>query len=273
MTRYKQVYQAKLHRLITILFFATLSVCISCKSKDIDNIQTDVSTPEVFFWSSFDEDQNVKHELVPTALFEEVGIEYFIRYFYARSLSNTEVLPKGDGNISGSWFAVTDEVYPYQIWIPENLSNNMPVSLLLHTRGEQGSDNNKQIKTDLAQAWSGNVEEPTIIIAPQAASGTRAWSVTDLDSLLTSALKDYDVNESRFYISGHSFGGRGVLNMLNSSSYSFAAAAIFAPSGSDYDSLDTNKMSKTPQWYVVSEEDRIVDYDTVLEFYQTLSDD
>jgi len=240
-------------------------------SNGVIHIISAVLTPKNFFWSGFDEDESVEHESVPTALFEEVGAENFMRYFYAKSLGDSATDLASDGDISGSWYAVDDDVYPYQIWIPDTLSENMPVSLLLHTRGEQGDDNVRQIETDLAQTWSENIEEATIIIAPQAASGTAAWSVTDLDALLNSALEGYNVDEDRFYISGHSFGGRGTLNMLNSSTYSFAAAAIFAPSGNDYDSLDIDTMSATPQWYIASEEDRIVDYDTVLDFYLTLT--
>ena len=235
------------------------------------HVLSNVIKPEEFLWSSFELEEDVAHELVPSALFDEIGGDNFVRYFYSRSLGDSATALAGEGNISGSWHAVTDSVYPYQIWLPDTLSENMPVTLLLHTRGEQGDDNIRQIETDHAVTWASSVEEATILIAPQAAAGTAAWSATDLDILLGSALDGYTVDEDRFYVSGHSFGGRGVLNLLNSSAHKFAAAALFAPSGSDYDSLDIDTLNDTPQWYIVSEADRIVDHAVVSAFYQILT--
>ncbi|WP_426370374.1 hypothetical protein [Pseudocolwellia sp. HL-MZ7] len=188
--------------------------------------------------------------------------------FYGHNLDKSIATDVGAGDVSGHWQAGTDsDPYPYQVWIPEAQTESMPLVLILHTRGEQGDDNNAQIITELASTWANNVEEPSILLAPQAPSGTGAWSVTDLDNIIYEIQSNYNIDLNRLYITGHSFGGRGVLNMLSGSDHKFAAATLFAPSGKGFDDLDTSTLGETPQWYVVSKSDVIVDDEAVYNYF------
>lgn len=203
---------------------------------------------------------NVEHERVPDALLEAETPEAYMAFFYGSGEA---------GGVSGSWSEGSGP-YPYQLFTPSDASGLLPLVLILHTRGEQGTDNTRQISTTQVSTWVDFMPEPTLVLAPQAPEGTRDWSTEDLDALLDTVMAEQGADEDRVFLSGHSFGGAGALGMLSESSHRFAAASLFAPSGDNYANLDLAHMVGTPQWYVVSESDRIVDADTVEAFYDAL---
>jgi predicted peptidase len=141
---------------------------------------------------------------------------------------------------------------------------------VLHSRGEQGSDNERQLNLKFVTAWAEHMEDPTLILAPMAPQGTSAWSVESLSGLIDAVAESHAVDENRLYINGHSFGGEGTLRTLRGSTHGFAAAAVFAPAVRDTSQLDLTAMAATSQWDFVSESDTVVDNDTVKGLYDEL---
>ncbi|MCB9791228.1 MAG: hypothetical protein H6741_00740 [Alphaproteobacteria bacterium] len=247
-----------------------LLLLLACAAGDkaVDDSAPDSTAdraPE-FRFTRFAESEQVAHERVPTELIAQEGAAGWLRFHYQYGAEDA-----GPGGVSGAW-QEGEADYPYQLWVPEDAEGPLPLTLLLHTRGEQGDDNQRQISTDMAQAWVDAQEEPTLLLAPQAPTDAPEWQVEALDALLAGIIAERDVDLASLYIVGHSFGGAGTLGMLSESEHDFVAASLFAPSGDAYSSLDLERLRSTAQWIVVSEADRIVDADTVEAYYDSLTE-
>ena len=142
---------------------------------------------------------------------------------------------------AGGWLAADDftsngVTFKVQTYIPDGTSQAYPMTLCLHSSGSLGTDNAKQLGSGepcyIWADWKAQ-REPTILVAPQLASG--AWFEDPAASAVRELAKTYlngtrsvglAVNASRAFVTGHSNGAGGTWKLLDDDAQLFAAASI-----------------------------------------------
>lgn len=105
-----------------------------------------------------------------------------------------------------------------------------PLILFLHGSGERGTD------LAMVKAWGPpaladkDPAFPFIVLAPQLPDG-EAWDALTLKALLDTALKKYNVDRSRIYLTGLSLGGYGAWDLATRYPHYFAAVAPICGGG------------------------------------------
>jgi len=134
-------------------------------------------------------------------------------------------------------------VLNYRLYVPADLSGDIPLLLFFHGAGERGADNERQlfhsVPSILAYLEKRNL--PAIVIAPQCPEGQQwvdvPWSddehtmpespsaaMTLVIALLQQSLREFPIDLSRVYVSGISMGGFGTWDILQRHPELFAAA-------------------------------------------------
>ena len=118
------------------------------------------------------------------------------------------------------WTDYTGETkMPYGIYAPENLddSSKVPVMVFLHGKGMIGANETRAARGYIEQnfkdyelnAFNG------LIVCPQS---TDYWNgkAADIDEILNDVASKYNIDPDNIVIAGHSAGGTGVINTLDS---------------------------------------------------------
>lgn len=106
----------------------------------------------------------------------------------------------------------------------------LPMILFLHGSGERGQD------LDKVKAWgppaiaARDPQFPFIVIAPQLPEG-EAWDALTLKGLLDAAIKQYQPDRRRIYLTGLSLGGYGAWDLATRYPDYFAAVAPICGGG------------------------------------------
>lgn len=182
----------------------------------------------------------------------------------------------------GSYIHKKDTI-AYRILFPEHFDaqRKYPVVFFLHGRGEQGNDNQKQLKNGgklfLKEEYRKNF--PAIVVFPQCGTDSY-WSNVEITTndkgkrefnfqkrgkptkamhALLGMLDDFldkpYVDKSRVYLGGLSMGGMGTYELLRRKPKVFAAA--FAICGGDH-VANVEKYKNVPLWIFHGEKDDIV---------------
>lgn len=122
---------------------------------------------------------------------------------------------------------------PYRTYFPKGYrktGKGRPLLLFLHGAGERGSDLVALTKTALPKhIEDGDLDLPFVTVCPQCPEGSW-WDELALEALLNKVIADYNIDESRIYLTGLSMGGRGTWQLANRVSHRLAAIApICAP--------------------------------------------
>ncbi len=115
----------------------------------------------------------------------------------------------------------------FQVWVPPQIQPPYPTVLFLHGYGETGTDGKKMVTIGLAKALREQPEKwPFLVVFPQKPT-TALWPehVEILRAICSDVSKNYQVDESRLYLTGLSQGGHGTLNLVDQLPWTFAAAA------------------------------------------------
>jgi predicted peptidase len=142
---------------------------------------------------------------------------------------------------------VAAETYNYQVYVPQNWTNNQtwPVILFLHGAGERGSDGLLPTQVGIGTAIRRDRSRfAAIVVFPQSREGRR-WSDTAMQeqalAALDAATKEFNGDPDRLYAAGLSLGGQGVIRMASRSPNRFAAiVAVCGPysDGGKADEID-----------------------------------
>ncbi|WP_295124623.1 hypothetical protein [uncultured Chitinophaga sp.] len=120
-----------------------------------------------------------------------------------------------------------------------------PLIIFLHGVGERGSNINSVKNVGLAKKLANDKDFQFVMIAPQCNIDSW-WDMPSLNTLLTEALADYNVDPSRVYLTGLSMGGYGTWNW--GALYPDKFAAIVPICGAtDYPDKIKN-LKNTPVW-------------------------
>jgi predicted peptidase len=127
---------------------------------------------------------------------------------------------------------------PGRLYVPPEAANPVqprPLITFLHGAGESGTNNFAQINQNIDNLLAEAKQRGAFLYAPQT-NNTWAPATTTANTMtmIGRALNDFNVDDSRLYITGLSMGGGGVWNMLNRYPDRFAAGvpiAAVTPSG------------------------------------------
>jgi predicted peptidase len=145
---------------------------------------------------------------------------------------------------------VDDKEIKYVVYIPPvyDAKKAIPAIVFLNGMGECGSDGLKQVGQGIGTAVLFGVEKwPFIIIFPQKQDTYANWEDEDdmVMAILEKTRKEYDIDNSRIYLTGISQGGHGTWTIGAKHADLFAAIAPICGWG---DEEIAKKLTKMPIW-------------------------
>jgi predicted peptidase len=151
---------------------------------------------------------------------------------------------------------VSGNVMPWRLYVPPGVepSRRLPLVIAFHSGAGRGSDNLKQLDDSIRHLLSESMQgiEPTLVLAPQAASRTHWVDYPSFDPpfrnfdqrqipqsenvktairLLGEVIASQHVDTSRVYVTGISMGGEGSWDAITYYPEMFAAALIMNGAG------------------------------------------
>jgi predicted peptidase len=134
---------------------------------------------------------------------------------------------------------------PGRLYIPPAATGSSatprPFIVFLHGGGDAGDDNIRQLNQNIADLAFEAERRGAFLYAPQAPQNWRPKLITDrVITMVDRALVDYNVDDTRLYLTGYSSGGGGTWNMLSRYPDRFAAAVPVAPVSTEPDFVPAN---------------------------------
>lgn len=127
----------------------------------------------------------------------------------------------------------------YLLNIPENATNNMPIIVFLHGRGEVGD---ASAVSNLYQTRNMFSRTDFISIVPVAPSYGWEDKTTLVKGIIDSVINEYGADTDRIYIWGFSMGGRGTFHMVNTYTTFFSATTVVSNCPATGDSATNLKL-------------------------------
>ncbi len=122
---------------------------------------------------------------------------------------------------------------PYLLHVPakynEDPQKRWPFILYLHGGSARGEDIERLRKMGLPKRLEQDPEFPFIVASPLLPEGEIWTDVAALAALVDKVARQYRVDASRIYVTGHSMGGRGALYLAYKQPGRFAAVAALSP--------------------------------------------
>ena len=142
--------------------------------------------------------------------------------------------------------------FPYLLFTPANYDphgdERWPLIVYLHGGSARGDDAAKLRGIGLPRRLEREVEFPFIVVSPVCPEGEIWTDVDALAALVDQIVRDYKVDRSRVYLTGHSMGGRGVLYLAYRMPERFAAVAALSP----YSPITawSKRLAAVPLWII-----------------------
>ena len=154
----------------------------------------------------------------------------------------------------------TPKTFGYLEYLPKEYGKGekMPLVIFLHGAGERGDD----LELVARHGWLKHVrngqEYPFVILAPQCPQNDY-WGcyIESLNAFLDTALKEYDVDPKRVYLTGLSMGGTGTWLWSLANPERFAAVLPVCGSGVCW---YAGKLVNKPVWAMHGDADTTVDW-------------
>jgi predicted peptidase len=135
---------------------------------------------------------------------------------------------------------------PGRLYVPPEAANPAqprPLITFLHGAGESGTNNFAQINQNIDNLLAEAKQRGAFLYAPQTNNTwVPATTTANTMTMISRALNDFNVDNSRLYITGLSMGGGGVWNMLHRYPDRFAAGVPIAAVTPASDFLSGNLM-------------------------------
>ncbi len=173
--------------------------------------------------------------------------------------------------------------YLYQVYVPREFrrSDPWPVILFLHGAGEFGSDGLLQTSVGVAAAIRRHADRfPAVVVFPQGhADGSPGWQGRNGRAALAAlddAIREFNGDKSRVYLTGLSAGGNGSWYLASRFPERFAAVVVvcgwisefhggtgilypaLAPEASDPFATIAGRVSRLPVWIFHGDADQTV---------------
>ena len=146
--------------------------------------------------------------------------------------TDTTLRPTANGGFNVRMIDAKGARYAYQVFVPRgyDATKRWPVILSLHGAAEQGTDNLLQLREGLAPVVGEQAASfPAIVIFPQIPSRTRGSDFAPIAmDILRATMREFNVDQSRVYLTGISFGGATAYSMAYAEPTTFAAVVPVA---------------------------------------------
>jgi predicted peptidase len=147
----------------------------------------------------------------------------------------------------------------YVVYVPREYdpAKAWPLVVFLHGAGERGNDGLAQSEVGLGRAirlWPDRF--PCVVVMPQCPEGV--WwdgAIQDIDAVYEAALRDYNIDRSRIYLTGLSMGGFGTWQYGAAHADRFAALMPICGGGKVE---DAPKLASVPIWAFHGAKDEVV---------------
>jgi predicted peptidase len=150
----------------------------------------------------------------------------------------------------------------YLLHIPKEYEKNKnwkwPMIVFLHGLAERGNNLQKIIRVGLPKQVQSMTGFPFIVLSPQCPFRTywdRENQAIALKEIIDSVIRNYQIDESRLYLTGYSMGGYGTWYTAAFYPDIFAAIAPICGGGNP---TMMNKLSYMPTWVFHAENDTVV---------------
>jgi predicted peptidase len=150
------------------------------------------------------------------------------------------------------------DTMPYRLFVPKayDAKKKYPVILFLHGYGENGTDNDNQLKhADPLRFVADDVQakHPCLLVAPQNPEGLWPGKSSQLAmEILDSLAEKYSIDADRRYVTGLSSGGMGTYYCLVERPDYFAAGVPICGRG---DTSKAELIAKIPVWGFCGDKD------------------
>ena len=183
----------------------------------------------------------------------------FLTLFFLLSLSLNFALAQGTHKAVK--LGSSSAAYGYYEYLPTNFSKNsgkFPLLIFLHGAGEKGNGKdqlNRAIKFGPGKEIEKGKHFPFVILSPQT---NHWWDAKKLDDLINLAIKNYNVDPDRVYMTGLSMGAMGTYHFAASYPDRLAAMVGFAGKA---DNSKVCRYSHVPLWAFHGDRDPTVHVD------------
>lgn len=171
----------------------------------------------------------------------------FAMLFQARTECLAQTVASGSTIESRVFQADDASKLQYWLYLPPGYADSQekwPLIIFLHGSGERGDNLDAVKKHGPPRLTAEGKDYPFVIISPQCPSNQR-WNATHLDQLLSSSLKNLNLDPHRVYLTGLSMGGSGTWSWAAQHPQRFAAIAPICGGG---DPTQAEKLKDIPTW-------------------------
>lgn len=128
--------------------------------------------------------------------------------------------------------AVVDKT-TYQFWLnePKEVQDKNPLIISLHGRSLSGTNIERVKRYGALKGIEKGLDIPAYLVAPQLPSGP--WNADKIDEIVSYMIANYNIDESRIYVTGMSLGGYGTMKYASKYPNRIAAAVAICGGGEE----------------------------------------
>lgn len=123
----------------------------------------------------------------------------------------------------------------YQFWLnePKVVEEKNPLIIFLHGRSLSGTNIERVKRYGALKGVEKGLDIPGYLVAPQLPSGP--WNADKIDEIVSYMISNYNIDESRIYVTGMSLGGYGTMKYAGKYPHRIAAAIAICGGGEERD--------------------------------------
>ncbi|MCC9044271.1 prolyl oligopeptidase family serine peptidase [Myroides sp. M-43] len=123
----------------------------------------------------------------------------------------------------------------YQFWLnePKKVEDKNPLIIFLHGRSLSGTNIDRVKRYGALKGVEKGLDIPAYLVAPQLPSGP--WNADKVDEIVSYMIANYNIDESRIYVTGMSLGGYGTMKYVGKYPHRIAAAIAICGGGEERD--------------------------------------
>lgn len=166
--------------------------------------------------------------------------------------------------IADDFVAGENDKIHYRIYIPENITEPVPMVVFTHGGGENGTDNwNHLVYYRGATAWV-EYDPNIVVLAPQNVDGWSEEECEGIGEVIRQLIEDGIVDPNRVYGNGLSFGGYGCILSAAHNKELYTAILPMCPTMNDASISALGELADMPIWIATAFEDHTANRDDMI---------